>query len=401
MNSKISPFNRQSITLCVLISGMFLSFVLGTLFVQTLMLWLLGGFAIYTGIRDRKFYFQWYSVFFAGLFLLRWVALWLQPELQFSDVELSLSFILFPLIFSLVKVDEKQWKVIQTVVVIGFAIFLLVVLYNYVIQICCQGLFHESLVSPKSSYRHFLKYPSYMHPSFLAIILCPSIPMCFNLAGNASKNWQQWLWLLFIPLLLFVIFVIGSRIGLLVSIGLIALCGVCFFKKLNVLTKIVSGLAIVAMLILAKNSTINYTADPIREETKEFAIEKIKEQPLLGHGYKTQSAHLNDTVNPTTFSDPGIQALNHFHNTYFDEVFQFGFIGALPLLLLLLFLIGLALKTRNVFLISFLAIYILFFYVETPFNSAKGMMPMMLFLSVVMSVLNEQILSRRKKESLQ
>jgi len=390
MRDNVSSFDWQSIALCVLISGMFLSFVLETFFVQTLFLWLLGGFAIYTGIRARKFYFQWYSVFFWAMFLLRILALWRQPELKFSNIEISLSFMLFPLFFSLIKVNENMWIIIQKVVVIGFAIFLCMILYNFIIHIYFENLVRETFTNAKYLYALFLKEPFYGHPSFLAVILAPSIPMCFNLAVKASKNWQQWLWLLFIPLIVFIVFVIGSRIGLFVCGMLIVLCCIYFFKKFNIVSKIALGLAFVAAIGMFRISTINYTEDPIRKEMNAFAIEKIKEHPLLGHGYGTQHAHLNDTENPQEFENSFIFIVNHFHNTYLDETFQFGFIGALPFFLLILYLIGFALKKRDVFLFSFLIIYIPFFYVELPFNSMKGIMPMMLFLAIIMNLLHKK-----------
>jgi len=389
MRDKIASVNWQSITLCTLISGMFLSFVLETFFVQTLLLWLLGAFAIYTGIRTRKFYFQWYSVFFLALFLLRILALWIQPELKFSNIEQSLSFILFPLIFSLVKVDEKQWKIIQTCVVVGFTLFLILVLRSYYIHIYQQELVRESLTNAKAYYPLFLKSPFYFHPSFLAILLAPSIPMCFNLAVKSEKQWQQWVWLLFIPLLLFIVFVIGSRIGLAVCGALVVLSCLYFFKKLNSFSTLILGVMLGVMLIGSKVSAVDYAKDPIRDAMTNLAVEHIKERPFFGHGYSIQrilfekqlaeSEEFQATLHGTAF--------DHFHNTYLDELFQFGFIGTLPLFLLILYLIYFCVKKRDIFLFSFLTIYGLFFYVELPFNSIKGIMPMMLFLAVIMNVL--------------
>ncbi len=220
--------------------------------------------------------------------------------------------------------------------------------------------------------------------------------MCFNLAANAPKLWQQWLCLLFIPLLLFVVFASGSRVGLFVSIGLVGLCSLYFFKKLNSITTLALGLALGAVLVFAKTSTITYTEDPIRKEMNAFAKEKIKEQPFFGYGYSTQKAQTNKAQeqDPATFTIPYVVTMDHFHNTYLDEVFQFGFVGALPFYLLLLFLVVITIKNRNVFLLSFLAIYVLFFYTETVVNTLKGIMPMMLFLCVVMCVLNEKRLQK-------
>ncbi|MDR0437553.1 MAG: O-antigen ligase family protein [Bacteroidales bacterium] len=388
--------NWHSIALCILISGLFLSFVLKTFFVQTLLLWLLGGFAIYTGIRTRKFYFQWYSVFFLAMFLLRILALWRQPELKFSNIEISLSFILFPLIFSLVKVDEKMWAIIQKAVVIGFATFLCVILYNFIIHIYFENLVKEVFANAKGYYWMFLKSPFYNHPSFLSVILAPSIPMCFNLAAKAAKNWQQWLWLLFIPLLVFIVFVSGSRIGLFICGALIVLSCIYFFKKLNIISKIALSLAFVAAIGVFRISTINYTEDPIRKEMNAFVIEKIKERPLFGYGYGTQNVQLNNVENLSEFNNPAIYTMAHFHNTYLDDFFQFGFIGISLLVSLLLYLIYWFIKKHNIFLLSFLMIYIPFFYVELPFNVMKGIMPMMLFLAVIMNIQRMQNTEKKK-----
>jgi O-antigen ligase len=398
MPNKVFSFDWHTTILSVLISGMFLSFVLQTLFVQTLMLWLLGGFAVYTGIRTRKFYFQWYSVFFLAIFLMRVLALWRQPELKFSSVELSLSFVLFPLIFSLIKISEKQWVIIQKIVVIGFSAFFVVILYNFVIHIYFENLVRETLENAKWYYPLYLKSPFLYHPSYLAVILAPSIPMCFNLAAKSGKQWQQWLWLMFIPLHIFIVFAIGSRVGLFICAGLIILCSVCFFKNLNLFSKIVLGLGFVAAIGVFSLSNINYTEDPIRKEMNAFAIEKIKERPVSGYGYKTKHFQLNDEG--VKFQNPFITELAHFHNSYLDEMFQFGFIGAAPLYLLLLYLFYLAIRKRNVFLSSFLVIYLLFFYVEYPLVLAKGVMPLMLLISVAMNLLIEKKIYPDEKKQI-
>jgi O-antigen ligase len=370
---------------------MFLSFVLETFFVQTLMLWLLGGFAIYTGIHTRKFYFQWYSVLFLAMFLVCMLAFLRQPELKFSNVELSLSLIIFPAIFSLIKVNLRQWEIIQMCVVVGFALFLLIILQFYIVNICMQGLFRESLTHAKSHYVSFLKSPFYNHPSFLSIILAPSIPMCFNLATKAKKQWQQWLWLSFVPLLMFIVFVSGSRIGLPVCGALIILCSIYFFKKLNVTSKIVIALAFLVTLVLFSQTTINYTEDPARKEMNHLSIEKIKERPLLGHGHSTQRASLEEHIIALEESTvlQGI-TFGYFHNTYLDKLFQHGIIGSLPFFLLLLYLIYTCIKKRDFFLLSFLIIYLPFFIVETPLVGVKGMMPMMLLLCLIMNIQHER-----------
>jgi O-antigen ligase len=332
------------------------------------------------------------------MFLIRIFALWRQPELKFSNVELSLSFVIFPLIFSLINVTEKQFAIVQKVVVAGFFVFLCAILYNFIIHIYFENLVRETFANAKAYYWLLLKGPFKDHPSFLAIILAPSIPMCFNLATKATKNRLQWLWLSLIPLLFFIVFVIGSRIGLLVCAGLIVLCAVYFFKKLNLVSKIVLGLSFLVAFGIFQTSTINYTEDPIRKEMKTFAIEKIKERPLFGHGYVTQNAHFNDVENPTEFNNPVTPTLSHFHNTYLDEPFQFGIIGSLPLALLLLYLLYRCVKKRDFFLLVFLAIYIPFFYVELPFNSVKGIMPMMILIGLIMNTQNERMLSHQKQK---
>jgi O-antigen ligase len=229
------------------------------------------------------------------------------------------------------------------------------------------------------------------------MILAPGIPMCFSLATKTRKRWQQWLWLLFIPLLILVVVVIGSRAGLIICGVLTIVCAVWFFKKLNLVSKISLGLVSLMVLGFFHHSNINYTKDPIREALIDFAVERIKERPVFGHGYSIQRVLLEERASdPEALRIHRVTAkFDHFHNTYLDEVFQFGLIGSLPLALLLLYLIYLCVKKRDVFLLSFLVIYLLFFYVETPFNSVKGIMPMMLLICLVMNMLNEQTVDKK------
>jgi O-antigen ligase len=265
-----------------------------------------------------------------------------------------------------------------------------VILHKYIVHIYRQELFHESLVNAKWYYWLFLKKPFYNHPSFLAVILAPSIPMCFNLAAKATKNWQQWLWLMFIPVLVFIVFAIGSRIGLFIYGMLIVLCCVYFFKKLNLVSICVIGAMLGVALVVSKFSTIDYTEDPIRKEMNRFAIEKIKERPLLGYGYNTQLEQiwqLNESSGYPILLELDDNTRAHLHNQYLEEIFQFGLIGALPFFFLLLYLIYLGVKKRDVYLLSFLLIYLLFFCVDTADTRVKGIMPMMLLTTLIMNVL--------------
>jgi len=76
---------------------------------------------------------------------------------------------------------------------------------------------------------------------------------------------------------------------------------------------------------------------------------------------------------------------NHFHNQLLDELVQFGIIGAIPLLAMFAYICFIAVRKRDILLLSFLLIYIPFCNVESPFSSVKGIMGFLFWLCFILS----------------
>ncbi|GHT75528.1 hypothetical protein FACS189456_7300 [Bacteroidia bacterium] len=98
-----------------------------------------------------------------------------------------------------------------------------------------------------------------------------------------------------------------------------------------------------------------------------------------------------DTItSPWNAEDKYVYTFNHFHNQILDEVVQFGFLGAIPLGALFIYLAVLAFRRRDYLLFAFLGIYLPFCCVESPLMTIKGIIPMMFWLCLIVSTQKER-----------
>jgi hypothetical protein len=342
--------------------------------------------ALAVGVVNRKFYFHWIFIFPTALFVLRTVSFifFSPPEIKFSQFETCSSLLLMPLVFSLFRLSERQ---VQAFLQLAFCMLLTGVIFCWLMFIQHIGLSDEhnvldALREPKAHNIAFLIRPLFWHPSFISVALSFIIPLAFYLRVNKKINTA----FLLVSLLLSIgfIFVSGARIGIVLSMLLLLFGFVYYFKHFSAGEKFILHDMIALILVLAYLSPYSLTSDFPRKQLHGWALELIKENSKWGSGFYSMEkvVHARGEEIGYTF--------NHFHNAYLDEIVQFGIIGGPLLAVIVIATLVIAIRKKDFLLFAFLVIYVPFMYVESPFMSVKGLMPMMFWLCFLLSTRRER-----------
>jgi O-antigen ligase len=342
--------------------------------------------ALVVGIVNRKFYLHWIFLFPTVLFAIRTVSFvfFTPPEIKFSQFEVCSSLLTMPLVFSLFRLSERQ---VQIFLQLAFCMLLTGVIFCWLLFIQHIGFSEEhkvwdALREPKAHNLAFLVRPLFWHPSFIAVTLSFIIPLAFYLRVNKKISTV----FLVITLLLSIgfIFVSGARIGIVVSVLLLSFGFVYYFKHLSASEKFILHDMVALILVLAYLSPYSLTYDLPRKQLQTWSLEIIKENPKWGSGFYSMEKTIHARGEEAGYK------FNHFHNAYLDETVQFGVAGGLFLVAFIIATLVVAIRRKDFLLLAFLVIYVPFMYVESPFMSVKGIMPMMFWLCFLVSSCRER-----------
>jgi hypothetical protein len=278
--------------------------------------------------------------------------------------------------------------------ILAFFALLINILFGYfffIKEILWQGghSFIEVIKNPKLYVYDFLIPPMFWHPSFLAVALSFIIPLGCYL--YFEKKISPVLWWISLPFTLVFIFLTGARIGLVISILLLLLSLLYYIKKFSMIAKGVMLLTIVFAILFAYFSPYSLTHDSPRKNMRTIAKNAISESPVSGHGFSSMSYFIQSEEFAEKYGTEKGYKFSYFHNAFLDETVQFGAIGATVFVLFLLVLIINAIYRKDYLLMAFLAIYLPFMYVESPFVSVKGIMPMMFWLCFLFNTQRERL----------
>jgi len=237
-----------------------------------------------------------------------------------------------------------------------------------------------------------MMWPAHHHPSYLSSILLMAVPVALYLRYHGEK--QITLIEMLLCVLAPIVFTVlsGARVGMIMTPALLIL-GYLFYCKFRPVFKwglALAGVATVGVMLHFFPTTDNRFGDPIRVDLRKTAISAIKEKPVLGWGTGFVEPLIQDEERAHSLGIESPYDFNQFHNQYLENMVQFGVFGILILLVLLGWILWVGISEKNFLLLSFLAIYILFFWTESVLFVAKGVTPFAFWLCFLMA--NRKIL---------
>ncbi len=307
------------------------------------------------------------------------------PSGKFNNWLEGAPLIIFPFIFSFIKPFKRNINTILSFFIKVVNLFCLFNIISYVLLINNYNNLETVLENGKFFTKFLFLWPSFTHPSFVSIIICIAIPIAMYLKKENKISWIELL--LVIVLTSTIIMLSGARIGLII-VPILLVLGSLYYAKVSSYIKygIAICISIIALIMISSISYNEKFSDPIRQDQRKTAIVTIKEKPLFGWGTDSMETLLRDGVIAQKAGlEKPVGEFNHFHNQYLNMLVQFGFIGAIPFFALFIYLIYLAIKRKDFLLMAYLAIYIPFMYVESPFATAKGIQPMIFWLCFLLS----------------
>ena len=335
-----------------------------------------------------KYNFILWSILWLFLIYLIGMIYTVDTDYNWGKLILVSTVIVFVFIFSIISLTKNEVIFILRFFVLFTILYCTYALVSYISAIPLLGLssIKDSLDNAKVLYHFLFAYPSFSHPSFITIIITMGIPFAIYLKKEKEMGWPCLL--LSITLISLVVLLSGARIGLIIIPILLSL-GLLFYIKIPPYIKyiLVIGSSIIILSAVKMPSSINNTIDDfVRRDLRRTAITAIKEKPFWGWGTSSMETLLlsEDIAQKASLEKP-IARYGHFHNQYLDMLIQFGFVGSFPFFVFFAYLIFLAIKRKDFLLMAYLAIYLSFMYVESPFATAKGIQPMMFWICFLLS----------------
>jgi hypothetical protein len=195
--------------------------------------------------------------------------------------------------------------------------------------------FSEFFENKKYWAKYFLNNPFAWHPTFFCVNLCMIFPMLYVWFKDNSHFWLKIL--LQIPvfaIVLIISLITGSRTGVLVAVCV-------FFALLVFQIKVHPAIQLsifafpIIIIMLAANIYDYKIEDKHRDQMIVMAKTSIKELPFFGKGPEPTFYPVEEPsgIDPTKTY---IKMHSHPHNQFYSDIVHYGFIGFLPLILLLM-----------------------------------------------------------------
>jgi O-antigen ligase len=353
---------------------------------------------IVTFIRCKPRTFKWQPIFImlCATYLINVICLLYTDDLYLGVKRLdsNIPLIFFPVLFGIIQFSGKH-------------VLLLLRFFVWVcIAFCGCSLLSYAAVIPDFDWDMALRdhkqyfplltmWPAHWQPSFDSTILLMAIPAVLFLRFQGKKHVSV------VELCLGVLFPVlftlltGARVGIVIVPCLLGLAYL-FYCKLKPVFKwglMLAGIVVAVWCIHKFPQADEQFEDPIREDLRTLATDAIREKPLFGWGtgYVAPLIQAEETAQRLGREAP--YPFNQFHNQYLETMVQFGIPGALLLLALIGWILYLAVRGKDYLLLSFITVYILFFWTETVLANSKGVVPFAFWLCFLMATQKNRLSS--------
>lgn len=330
-----------------------------------------------------------YLLFFAYAVRILWAIPEDDPTYALKCLETESTLLLIPFAFSFVNLSyyEKTRHLIIYVVV-GFFImlysFIQLMIYIYHSPYDFAGYLLIHLSKGEVFWGNMMNW-KFGHYSFMGMAILYGLHVLVFLPETRRIAYARIFYL--ICLVIFIILT-GWRGGGAILIFSIAL----YFIILSgaIMKKSIMAIIFIGAVILGFWMLENYkTIDKQRYEYGKVAIDFFKKKPLFGYGTGAQKEYFKK-FNRNDLQPP--LEVNHPHNQYLTELLQFGIIGSSPFFLFLVTGFYYAFKKRFWSLLCVISTSSIFMLIESPINSNKGGLPLILIIALL--VINPKVAGR-------
>jgi len=218
-----------------------------------------------------------------------------------------------------------------------------------------------------SAYFFVSTWTSLHHPTTNSMLILVALITGFYL--YYEKIVSKWELLLYAVLALFVIQLLQSRFGLVGFLFLTGASGLYYLKlrtkyfKAGIVTYILLG---GAGFLMIGNRFLDFAGDSTRTALRSIGIGYIRDNFWWGTGFTSPRAALEKQAEKMQELLPPVvpSVITHVHNQFLDDMVQFGILGFVVLVGMLLAIAIYAIKNRSYLLQMFLCLVLLFMWIE-------------------------------------
>jgi O-antigen ligase len=316
----------------------------------------------------------------------------------FRFPEMTYSFYLIPLAFSLFRLEKEMLlgilKCFIRIMLIFMAISIVNWFYNtihYDVKII-DWITKKIFIVGIPAFKFISNWSQYNHPSYINLVFIPGLISIFYIFYK--KNPAIWIskfeLFLYITLCFVYQLISESRIGVVSVLLVLFLTGMYYlhiktthFKLILVAALIIGGIGIYYF----HNKVSGFLSDPVRKTDTALAIDYIKNHPWWGMGYGLENEVLTyqeKNANPDLVLIHSQKT--YVHNQFLGTIIQFGIPGAIVLILVVIGLFWYGFKNRSYLLTLFMSFYFLFMLIEEPFYTQEGITRFTIFLALFIHI---------------
>lgn len=327
-----------------------------------------------------------------------------------KSMETKMSLLLFPLLFSLGKLSEKDfYRLLKTIVLI-VAILPVIGFFNQWGLYQTQGdsgfLYNDNLVSIFN--KQAVYYALYCNTALIFLIYLIE-------KRKVKTTFEKVIAVLVLFLLIASMYLLASRTSMVIMVGILLSYLIWLvtqrLSKIQGVLFILGGLIMISAFVVSfpkvlnrfqsitnveyrfdNPNPINHFNGEIKEENWNglntrlalwtCAIEKIKEKPIIGYGIGDVQAALVDKYKEKNFI-LALQSNYNTHNQFLDILMASGLFGFIVVLVFFILLIRNCISNKNWLFFGFLLLLIISGMTENILNRNQGVV----FLALILSLL--------------
>src|SRR5687768_953646 len=309
----------------------------------------------------------------------------------FKDMQRQLAIILFPVIFSLCRLNMVQYKT-SILKFFGFTcVGVVLYLYADAIRILLYNKLSLETLYSMAFINHNFSEPLGLHATYLSMYVALSVAAFSYFFFGEKRNNYRLLYVASIIVLLAGLLQLASRSVLLATVILIVvgfplllITGIRRWKF--ILVAILILLVALAGIIKVDSFKKRYVSElkndltqtSINDEILEprmqrwhYAVQLIKQSPVIGHGSGSEKRLLKEEYFNNKLYNSYLHELNA-HNQYLSISLKTGVIGLIIFLLTLLYGFAIAWKNRDIVFAAFMIIISIVSFSENILDVNKG-----------------------------
>ena len=311
----------------------------------------------------------------------------------FHFPEMSYSFYLIPLSFYCFRIEKPILLQLMKFFFRAILVYMAFILIFWHFNMQHMNIPLVDWMTRKLNYNDLEAYywvnswTHYMHPSYISLVLFPALisGLYLEYKKDDSSRISKF------ELLVFVIFSLATQVAMQSRIGTVCVLFILllsFFYYLKLKTKIFKWSLVATMVLAGIVLVISYShidgfvTDPARKMYSTLAFNYIKSHPCKGVGYHQQAMALTEQQEIMKNDTPLVSDVKTYtHNQFLGDTLQFGVIGLIVLINLLLGLVRYSIRSRSFLLQQLLSVYFIFMLIEEPLYVQEGITRFMIFLA--------------------